>query len=212
MAALTRPRPTTAEVLRLDPDDLLAQAGMARVLAARGEAQEAIALYRSLVEQLPLPELVIALGELYEHTGQQGEANIQYALVRAMQQLNASAGMNVDMELALFNANHGTAPDEAVAQARAAHEQRPGIYSADALAWSLFRNGDPDAARPLIEEALRLGTRDAMLYFHAGVIAHAQGDEAAAREHLQQALAINPYFSPLHAAETERLLADLGGE
>ncbi|MEX1159026.1 MAG: hypothetical protein WEC79_08880, partial [Thermomicrobiales bacterium] len=58
--------------------------------------------------------------------------------------------------------------------------------------------------------ALKLCTRDALLNYHAGMIAHARGDNAAARTHLETALAINPHFSILHAAETRETLAALG--
>ncbi|MDQ4076962.1 MAG: tetratricopeptide repeat protein [Chloroflexota bacterium] len=194
------------EALRLDEAYPYALAGMARVRAARGQYNEAIATYRAIVERLPLPEFIIALGELYEATGQQREATLQYDLVRAMQQLNADAGMNVDLELALFNADHGSNPEEAVAQARAAYERRPNIYAADALAWALYQVGDYSEASRYSNEALRLGTQDASLHYHAGKIAYALGDRAAARTHLAQALEINPYFSPLHALDARDLL------
>ncbi|MGH2544746.1 MAG: tetratricopeptide repeat protein, partial [Ardenticatenaceae bacterium] len=189
------------EALRLDPAYAYAQAGVARVHTARGRDEEAIAAYRAIVERLPLPEFVIALGELYEARGEHAEANLQYSLLQAMQQLNADAGMNVDMELALFDANHGDDPAEALRLARAAYERRPGIYGADTLAWALYHAGDLDEARRYSDEALRLGTRDALLYYHAGKIAHALGDESAVIRHLEKALQINPYFSPLYAPE-----------
>jgi hypothetical protein len=53
-----------------------------------------------------------------------------------------------------------------------------------------------------------LNTRDAMLHFHAGMIA-SEVDPAAARKHLAIALDINPYFSvrfaPLARATLQRL-------
>jgi tetratricopeptide (TPR) repeat protein len=101
--------------------------------------------------------------------------------------------------LALFEADHGTNPAATVERARAAHARRPSIYAADALAWALFDAGQYDEAARYSDEALRLGTRDANLHYHAGMIAHARGDDAAARTHLETALSINPYFSPLRA-------------
>jgi hypothetical protein len=60
-------------------------------------------------------------------------------------------------------------------------------------------------------EALRLGTRDARLYYHAGVIAYAQGDRSTASRQLQTALQINPAFSILEAPQARALLAELSG-
>jgi tetratricopeptide (TPR) repeat protein len=207
---LLRAEQTYQQVLLTNPDYIYAQAGIARVRAAQGRSGEAIDAYAQIVKRLPLPEFVIALGDLYESTGKPAEARRQYDLVRAMQQLNASAGMDVDMELALFDADHGADPQATVQRARASYARRPSIYGADALAWALYRAGDYAEARHYAAEALRLGTRDALLHYHAGMIAKAQGDVAAAREHLQQALAINPHFSVLHAPIVRTALAELG--
>lgn len=186
-----------------------AQAGLARVRAARGDLAGAARDYAKVVERLPLPEFVIALGELYEAQGRPAEAERQYALVRAMQQLSAAEGVDVDLELALFDADHGADPQAALAQARAAYERRPSIYAADTLAWAMLKAGDLDGAAAHSAEALRLGTRDATLHYHAGLIAHARGDAAGARAHLSEALTLNPHFSPLRAAEARTLLQTL---
>lgn len=187
------------QVLEAKADYPYAVAGMARVQAAQGRTANAVALYQQVIERLPLPEFVIGLGELYASTGRPVDAREQYDLVEVMQQLNAAAGMNVDLELALFYANHGTDLAAAVAQARTAYAQRPTLYAADILAWALYRHGDYAEAWRYSQEALRLGTRDALLHFHAGMIARKRGDIAAAQTHLQTALQINPYFSPLYA-------------
>ncbi len=187
-----------------------AVAGMARVQAAQGQSADAIAQYEALVNRLPLPEFVIALGELYEANGQLSAAQAQYDLVGVMQQLNGAAGMNVDLEMALFNASHGQDPAKTVTEARAAYAERPTIYGADALAWALYQNGEYGEAWEKIQEALKLGTKDASLHFHAGLIAQALGDTAAAREHLEEALAINPHFSPLYGPVAEQTREALG--
>lgn len=187
-----------------------ALAGLARAGAARGRYDEAIAIYRGLVERLPLPEFAIALGELYDAAGQPEQARAQYDLVRAIQQLNAGAAMNTDLEMAFFEADHGD-PARALALARAAYAQRPSIHGAEALAWALHRNGQHAQAWRHAQEALRLNTRDAMLHFRAGMIA-AELDRDAARAHLRAALEINPHFSVRFAPLAQETLARLGSE
>lgn len=179
-----------------------------RVQAAQGHVDEAIATYATVVQRLPLPDMVITLGDWYATVGNDAAAQEQYDVVNVIQQLNAGAGMDVDLELALFNANHG---DKALAeqQARAVYERRPTIHAADTLAWALYQNGKFDEAKSYSEKALQLGTRDAILYFHAGMIAAALEETEAAREYLQQALAINPYFSVRYSAEAQAALAEL---
>jgi tetratricopeptide (TPR) repeat protein len=201
---------TYAEALRARPDYVYAQAGIARVRAAQGRYDEAIDIYQGIVKRLPLPEFVIALGDLYEATGKAAAAKQQYDLVHAMQQLNASAGIDVDMELALFDADHGVDPAGTLARARAAYQRRPSIYAADALAWALYRAGDYAEARRHSQMALRLGTRDALMLYHAGAIAQSLGDRPTAREYFEKALALNPYFSVRYAPLARQALEALG--
>lgn len=195
------------KALQLRPGYLPAQGAIAKGLAARGKLDEAIKLYRDLVDRMPLPEFVIALGELYEINGQQDEATREYQLVHVIQELNAGSGMNVDLELALFDADHHADAKQTLERARAAYAARPSIYGADALAWALYNAKFYTEARKLSQEALRLGTRDAALLYRAGMIAIATGEEAEGRRLLQQALDINPYFSLRHAPEVRTLLA-----
>lgn len=206
---LANARASYLQALDYRPDYIHAAAGMARVLAAEGASQDAIKTYEAIVKLLPLPEYVIALGDLYKVAGKHAEAQRQYDLVRAIQQLNISAGMAVDLELAVFEADHNPDPAAAVSQARTAYAARPGLYAADAMAWALYRNAEYAEARRYSDEALRLGTRDAMLRYHAGMIAYQLGEHQAAREHLQQALEINPAFSIRYAPEARALLAGL---
>jgi tetratricopeptide (TPR) repeat protein len=196
--------------LNQQPTYPYAIAGIARVRAAQGRTGEAITLYHSLVERLPLPEFAIALGELYDAAGKTEQAQAQFDLVRAIQQLNAGADMNTDMEMALFEADHGDAA-KALTLARAAYERRPSIHGADALAWALHANGQHEEAWRYAQQALKLGTKDALLHFHAGMIA-LKVDAAAAQQHLQAALDINPHFSVRFAPIAKAELSKLGAQ
>jgi tetratricopeptide (TPR) repeat protein len=195
--------------LTLLPDYVYAQAGLARVRAAQGKLHEAIALYQSAIARMPLPEFVIALGETHQAAGQNAEAEKQYQLVRAMQQLFKANGVDTDLELALFDADHAQMPAATVALARDAYARRPSVKAADALAWALFKAGQVAEARHYADEALRLGTHDPLMLYHAGTIAQAQGDSAAARDWLARALERNPSFSPLYAPLARQALATL---
>jgi len=182
------------------PGYVHALAGLARVRAAQGDAAEAVQLYEEAIRRMPLPEYVIALGELHEAASRADDAQAQYGLVRAMQQLFQAQGADVDLELALFEADHGDVA-QALALAEQAYERRPGIKGAEALAWALHRAGRSAEARPLIEQAMRLGTQDAVLLARAGLIAQAQGDSVAARTYLERAATISPHLPPLLANE-----------
>ncbi len=66
----------------------------------------------------------------------------------------------------------------------------------------------PREAQAAINEALKLGTLDARLLYHAGIIARARGDTAAATDYLQRALVLNPDFDPLQSQIARETLKD----
>src|SRR5205814_8709939 len=127
------------------------------------------------------------------------EARRQYALVGAIARLERANGVNVDLEIALFDIDHAVQLDRTIALASLAHSERPSIDGDDVLAWALARNGRCGEALRFSQRALRLGTRDALKTFHRGMIERCLGHRADARLWLGRALALNPHFSVLWA-------------
>jgi tetratricopeptide (TPR) repeat protein len=197
------------KAMRLYPNYKYAQAGVARVFAARGDLPRAIVLLKDVVDVMPLPEFVIALSDLYRAAGQPEEAARQDDLVRAMSALYQTNGVDLNVELAMFEADRGLNLPAAVEGARAALAARPSIKVASVLAWALYQSGRYEEAREASRQALRLGTKEALLHFQAGMIAAKLGDRPAAIQALDQALSINPQFSPVHAPEARRTLDEL---
>ncbi|MDT7571103.1 MAG: hypothetical protein QOE05_1277, partial [Actinomycetota bacterium] len=197
------------QALAADPDYLPAVTGQAKALAAQGDPTAALSLYRQAVQLQPQPAYVIELGELLEATGQTKAAQEQYDVVRATQQIFAAEGANVDLELALFEADHG-APADALRYATSAYRVRPdSILTEDAYGWALHKTGRDAEALAVARRAARLGTRLPTLRYHLGVIEAAVGDKQAARRDLTAALALNPAFAPLQARAARELLARL---
>jgi tetratricopeptide (TPR) repeat protein len=182
-----------------------ALAGLARVDLARGGLALGIRRLRDVVNRLPLPEYVIALGDAELAAGHARQAREDYALVRAEQRLLAANGVNTDTEIALFEADHGS-PARALTLARRAWANAPSVRSADALGWALTSAGHPRAGLAWARRALRLGSRDPLFLYHAGMAARAAGAGGAARTYLTRALALNPRFSPLYAPRARRAL------
>jgi tetratricopeptide (TPR) repeat protein len=191
------------------PNYVYALAGLGRVRAAQGDTDGAIEYLNQAVTIMPLPEFVITLGDLYQASGQVESAEQQYELVTAIETLHRANGVDMDMEIALFNADHNKNITETLALARKAYANRPSIHAADALAWALYKTGSYEEALAYSEEALKLGTKDSLKLFHAGMIALKLGEINQAREYLEEALAINPHFSLLYAEEARRILEGL---
>ena len=197
--------------LALDPGYVPAIAGRARTLAATGDIPGALAGYRDAVQRQPQPAFVIALAELLAADGQQAAAASEFEVVRATEQLFAAQGANVDLELALFEADHGT-PADALRYAASAYATRPdAILVQDAYAWALHKSGRDAEALPIARRSMALGLDSAAMRFHLGSIEAALGDRVAARRDLTAALALCPQFNPLQAPAARRLLADLTG-
>ncbi|HEX8457510.1 MAG TPA: tetratricopeptide repeat protein [Pyrinomonadaceae bacterium] len=187
------------ESLATYTDYYRALAALGRVRAARGDMAGAIEQYEKVVKRLPDPAFVAALGDLYKLAGREREAEAQYALVEQIARLGALQGALYNRQLALFYADHDLKAAEAYRLAAKEYEVRRDIYGADALAWAALKAGKTDEARAAIKDALRLGTEDARLFYHAGMIARAAGDAEGARKFLERALALNPQFDPLQA-------------
>jgi tetratricopeptide (TPR) repeat protein len=192
---LERARAAFAQALRRVPGNLRAEAGLARVEAARGRYATAVGRLRRVVAALPLPEYAIWLGDALAAAGRRAEARRAYALVETIERVFAANGVRTDLQTALFDLDHGRRPADALERARRAYEVAPSIQAADVLAWGLVRNGRCRDARRYSEEALRLGTLDALMFFHRGMIERCLGSEQGARRWFRRALEINPHFS-----------------
>jgi tetratricopeptide (TPR) repeat protein len=192
------------------PDFPAALAALGRLAVSDGDLATAIDRFSRAADIVPLPEFVIALGEAREASGDAAGAAESYALARAETALFKANGVVVDLELALFEADHGDAAI-ALGLAEDAYAERPTVKAADALAWALLKAGRTAEAGKRSIEALRLGSRDPVLLYHAGAIAAAAGDSKAAVRDLRAALELDPGFSPTGAAAARKLLASLGG-
>jgi tetratricopeptide (TPR) repeat protein len=177
----------------------LAEVGLARVAAARGDLAGAARRLEPAAARLPLPATVALLGDVRAALGDKDGAAAQYRLVRVIERLNQANGVAVDLELARFEADHardpGARPDKAVAMARRALAERPTIYGEDTLGWALRQAGRPRQALPHARAAVRLGTRDGVLWYHLAAVEADLGMTAAARGHLAEAFAISSYLT-----------------
>lgn len=191
------------------PDYYLAQSGLGKVAAARGHRQEAIDIYETLVARMPLPGFVAYLGDLYTLEGDTAAAQNQYDTVGFIRELEERQQVLYNRQMAVFYANHNTEIDLALTYAEKELKARQDIYAYDTLAWALYRHGRYDEARAASDKALALGTHDALLHYHAGMIAAALGDKTRAASQLDLALQFNPNFDLIQANAARETLAGL---
>lgn len=179
----------------LDPDAVRSQAALARAAFFAGDRDQAIDDYRAVVDRLPLPQYVADLVDIYIVTDQPGRVEDQLAVLDVVRRLQEDAGVAVDADVALINANNDIDLKGSLSAMQAEWEIRQSVFVADALAWLLHVNGRSDEALIYSDRALELGTRNALFYYHRSEIHGALGDQEAARRDLAKARAINPNFS-----------------
>jgi tetratricopeptide (TPR) repeat protein len=181
--------------LRAFPGYPNARIQLAHVDAVRGRFGAAVGDARRAADAVPTAQAVSLLADLLERTGRKAEARRQRATVGVVEQLLRASGVRVDLESAVYRADNRIGPAETVELARKARAARPSIYGDDALAWALARAGRCDEAQPLAARALRLGTRDPVLFFHRGYAEGCAGNRSVMRKWYARALDVNPEFS-----------------
>ncbi|TMB22417.1 MAG: tetratricopeptide repeat protein [Deltaproteobacteria bacterium] len=189
-----------AEALRWVPDYPPALVARGRVALSQGQPDRAIGFLEKAYRAQPLPETAWLLADaramLRDVAGAEAESQ------RVVQ-----AGRRGDrLTLALFYATKNRAIDEALRLIEEERAGRGGVYVDDTYAWVLYRAGRIEEARRASDSALRLGTPDARILYHAGAIQMAAAVPAG-RTLVEKALAINPKFDVTGAAEARALLA-----
>jgi len=179
----------------------------ARVDAALGRPVAAVTAARRAATAVPLPQFVALLADLLERQGRTAAAARQRATIAVIDRVLAANGLRVDLETAVFRADQGIRPADTVRLARRARADRPSIYGDDALGWALARAGRCAEAEQWLDRALRLGTRDALLFFHRGYAAGCAGDRRAMFVWYRRAVAQSPAFSVRWAPVARRALA-----
>jgi tetratricopeptide (TPR) repeat protein len=196
--------------LAADPGNSQLLQGRARVHAARGEVDQAVADYQNVVNARPLPENVVEFGDYLESVGRHDQARQQFALLGTLRRLFAANGVQDDLTLALYAADHGD-PGTAVPAAEAEFARRQNVDSQDALAWALHSAGRDAEALPHAQAATSIGGDNALFLYHRGEMEAALGLTDRARASLAAALDTNPYFSPRYAGAARAQLDHLGG-
>jgi tetratricopeptide (TPR) repeat protein len=174
------------------PDYHYALALLADVRADQGRIGDALALARRHVAVAPHPENRLRVAELLEELGRGAEARAEFAQFESGARAETESGDNANRELVFHLAEQGADRAGALRIAQRERTRRRDVATLEAHAWALHRNGRHDEARAEIEAVIAVGVRDPRVFYHAGAIARAQGDERAARRWLEAATAQIP--------------------
>jgi tetratricopeptide (TPR) repeat protein len=172
---------------------------IAELLGVLGEFDEAVALYEDVVARVPRPDLQHALGDLYVSMGEFDQARPWHEKALAAYLKSVRRGdVHYLHHLTDFYADVREDGAEAVRWARKDLELRQNFSTQAALGWALYRAGRFAEALAAMHQALSSGSRDAELFFQAGIIHLAAGRTDEGKQFLREAAEINPHYQDLH--------------
>ena len=192
------------EGLAIAPRDARLLAAMARLEAVRGHWRRSVTLGEEAIAIAPDPATLGLIGDGYSSLGDSAQAAAYW---HAMEAVTLAQPGGYHRAWSLFLLDHGRRIPEVLELVRGEIRTRPDIYGWDLLAWALHRAGRDREALPAMARAMALGTQDAALFFHVGMIERGLDHRVAAREALRRALAVNPWFP--QAAEARAALEAL---
>lgn len=197
----------TREGLVLVPDDARLTLLLARAAALRSEWPEVIEHVLAAGEAADISAFALA-GDAAQALGDTVQAASWWGRAerRGIEQPEP-----YNRQWTLFRLEHGIAPAETRALLEREIEGRRDVYGWEQLALARLVTDDVAGAQQAIREALRLGTTDALLWWHASLVAERAGNDTEALEYARRALAVNPRFHHLESKRARAFPADHEG-
>ena len=190
--------------LAIAPEDPRILATLARLSATRHRWAEAVGYGERALARALDPVTLGLLSRAYAATGDSAKSA---DASRAMAVATLGQPGPFHRAWSLFLLDHGADGAGVLAGARAELATRRDVYGWDLLGWALYRSGRAKEAVEAAARALGLGTHDATLYYHAGMIRLAAGDSGSGRAALRTALEIDPHWDPFQPDSARAALA-----
>jgi len=187
----------------LYPEYHYALANLGRLRTAQGRADEAVQAFRDLYRVAPHPENLYLLAKALDRSGRNEEAKKAFTDFEQKALVESTTTDNSNRELIYYFADVARNPAEALRIARLEIARKRDSPTLEAYAWALKANGKAAEARREMDAALEVGIRDAVSFYHAGVISKASGDSAAAEKYFRQSLETNSHSEVAEAVRRE---------
>ena len=173
------------------PNTLEMQTYLAETLIKEKRYAEAVVLLQQRYQAIPQAGNLFEVAGALQLAGRNTEAEKAFAEFETKALLESTKQQNSNRELIFYYADHANQTGKALQIAQRECAWRHDVYTLDAYAWALHVSGQDTEARKQMETALAVGIRDAKLFRHAGEIALAMGDPAAAESYLKQSAELN---------------------
>ncbi len=192
--------PLLQQALKTFPDYYLSLEELAEVRLAQQRYSEAVDLLARRNQSFPTTHSRYLAARALEQAGRPDEAGKMYAEFEDAARSQIEQPDNANLELVAYYTEHARRLAEGLRIARLEMERRHDVATLDIYSWALYVNGQPAEACRQIQKALAVGTRDAALYYHAGVIEAASGERSVALHYFEQSLELNPTSEIAEAA------------
>lgn len=188
------------------PGDYRILAALAHLSAVRHQWKQAVSYGQDAIASNLDPATLGTLSDAYFAMGDTAES-AEYARALDVAVLKQPGAYHRAWSLFLLDHNRHVAM--VTRKVREELKTRRDIYGYDLLAWALYKQHRGVGAERAMAKALREGTVDALLFYHAGMIERSLGNTSAARAFLIHALAVNPYFQSATPDSARAALAAL---
>ncbi len=181
-------------ILQTRPSYAFALRGLARVHRLRHDYDTALSLLQRAAGIMPEFSFYEDMAEIYAARGEGAKAQKTYREVVGMLGEDAASGHSVNLELCRVYTAMGQY-DSAAFYGGKEYTARPQNIDVNAaLAWVAYKQGDRAKAAEYLKTALRTGSKDPELLYHASEIYAAAGDKGKQAAMLAQARKVNPVF------------------
>ena len=172
---LVRQRPVEAEqaiqqALDLFPNYHYALGTLAEVRTAQKRHRDAAQLQQQRYVVAPHPENLYELAEAQARAGLTAEAARSYAAFETGARVEMASDDNANRELISYLVGAGKKPVEGLTLAQREIARRGDVYTREAYAWALFKNGKRAEARTQIAAVLAVGVQHPRVLERAALI------------------------------------------
>lgn len=201
-----RARRAYGQALEVNPDDYRALKALAELELANGKTDVAQVHARAAVERSRTPETLLTLASALRQSGDDVAAR---SIEAEVAETIGPEGGSFERAWHAYRLEWNAPNADLIELLERESRERGDVQGYDLLAWAYYKSARLPEARAAISSALRSGTSDASVWYHAGVISHASGEASRARAYMRQALRLNPRFDARHAEHARSVVRSL---
>ena len=183
------------QALKLLPNHHNALNEKAQLCLLRGQPADAVQWLSQSYKAVPQAQTLYALAGAMESAGMKEDAARRFAEFARQAESESSRAANDNRDLIFYYTDRANKPARALQIAEQEMSRRHDVDTLDAYGWVLYRNGRTAEARQQFEAALKVGVRDASIFYHAGEVELQLNNVAQAQHYFRAAAEMNSMFS-----------------